>query len=144
MNADVKVSTIISADDHVIDGLNNLLVQLSPSESVDVNRLEKIIGSEISTIIVAKIDEKIVGMATVNIIQKLTSNKAELEDFVVDENQRGKGIAKILWNAVVEWANDNGAKYLEFTSRPSREAAQNFYKKMGAEIRETNFFRYKV
>lgn len=144
MNSDTKISIVSSADSRVVDGLNNLLVQLSPNESIDINRLEKIISSDTSGIIVAEIDGKIVGMATVNVIQKLTSNKAELEDFVVDEDQRGKGIAKTLWNAVIEWSKEKDVKYLEFTSRPSREAAQNFYKKMGAEIRDTNFFRYKI
>lgn len=144
MDGSVSTSIINEVSDEIVAELNNLLVQLSPNDSVDTNRLENIINSDTCDIIVAKIDEQIVGMATVNVIQKLMSNKAELEDFVVDASQRGKGIAKILWGAVIEWSKDKDVKYLEFTSRPSREAAQNFYKKMGAEVRDTNFFRYKV
>lgn len=144
MDQSVRIATVDEINAEIIAKLNNLLVQLSPDESVDSNRLEKIIKSDSCDVIIAKIDQQIVGMATVNVIQKLSSNKAELEDFVVDENQRGKGIAKILWDAVLEWSRDNDVKYLEFTSRSSRVAAQNFYKKMGAEIRDTNFFRYKI
>ncbi|MEK9196427.1 MAG: GNAT family N-acetyltransferase [Patescibacteria group bacterium] len=140
----ITVESISDSSVETVDQLNNVLVQLSAESAVSAPRLQKIIESETADIIIAKDGEKIVGMATVNIIQKLASSKAELEDFVVDSDQRGKGIADKLWLAMVEWCKAKDVKEIEFTSRASRTAAQKFYAKMGAEIRETNVFRYKI
>lgn len=146
MSTDSQIQTAVigqgSAD--IAEQLNDLLVQLSPESKVDQGRLEQIINSQTAGIIVAKDGEKIVGMATVNVIQKLAEAKAELEDFVVDTDQRGKGVAGVLWDRVIDWCRQKEVGVLEFTSRPSREAAQRFYSKVGAEIRDTNFFRYKI
>jgi ribosomal protein S18 acetylase RimI-like enzyme len=39
-------------------------------------------------------------------------------------------------------AEGAGAKTVELTSRPSREAANRLYRRLGFEIRETNVYRY--
>ncbi|OGL31362.1 hypothetical protein A3F37_03295 [Candidatus Saccharibacteria bacterium RIFCSPHIGHO2_12_FULL_41_12] len=143
-NSNVQTGVVADSSVETIQQLNYVLTQLSSGTKVDEARLKKIIESDTADIIVAKVDGKIVGMATINVIQKLASAKAELEDFVVDSGQRGSGVAGILWEALVEWCKSKGVENLEFTSRSSREAAQRFYAKMGAEIRDTNFFRYKI
>lgn len=143
-NSSITVETISDSSVETVDQLNNILIQLSAESIVSAPRLQKIIESGTADIIVAKDGEKIVGMATVNIIQKLASSKAELEDFVVDAEQRGKGIADKLWLAMVDWCKSKNVSEIEFTSRATRTAAQKFYAKMGAEIRETNVFRYKI
>ena len=35
-----------------------------------------------------------------------------------------------------------GAKTIDLTSRPSREAANRLYQRLGFEMRETNVYRY--
>ncbi len=146
MSTDSQIQTAVieQGSAEIAEQLNDLLIQLSPESKVDQARLEQIVGSDTSGIIVAKEGEKIIGMATLNVIQKLAESKAELEDFVVDADQRGKGVASILWDSVIDWCRQHKVENLEFTSRPTREAAQKFYSKMGAEIRDTNFFRYKI
>lgn len=146
MSTDFQIQTMVIDQEsaEIAEQLNDLLVQLSPESKVDQGRLEQIVSSDTAGIIVAKDGEKIVGMATVNVIQKLAESKAELEDFVVDADQRGKGVASILWDSVIDWCRQKEVVNLEFTSRPARQAAQRFYSKMGAEIRDTNFFRYKI
>jgi GNAT superfamily N-acetyltransferase len=83
----------------------------------------------------------IIGIATLSLTLGAGSKRnAWMEDFIVAPEAQGKGIGSILWNAALDWCQTKKAKKLNFTSRPSREAAQAFYLKRGARIRETNYF----
>ena len=73
-----------------------------------------------------------------------TGIKAWIEDVVVDENARGKGVGKILMNHAMEEARSLGAKSLDLTSRSSREAANKLYQAIGFQERETNVYRYST
>ena len=42
----------------------------------------------------------------------------------------------------MEQADKLGAKAVDLTSRPSREAANQLYQSIGFEIRKTNVYRY--
>jgi hypothetical protein len=56
----------------------------------------------------------------------------------------GKGVGKILMNHAMEEARSLGAKSLDLTSRPSREAANKLYQAIGFQERETNVYRYST
>jgi ribosomal protein S18 acetylase RimI-like enzyme len=73
-----------------------------------------------------------------------TGTKAWIEDVVVDERARGKGVGKELMNHALNVAKELGAKSADLTSRPSREAANKLYQAIGFEGRETNVYRYKT
>lgn len=89
--------------------------------------------------------DQILGMATVSVVFGAGIGKnAYLEDFVVDNAARGKGIGSLLFQAYEDWAKEKGCKNLEFTCGHGRETAQSFYKTHGAEIYDTNFFRKKL
>ena len=89
--------------------------------------------------------DQILGMATISVIFGAGIGKnAYLEDFVVDQSARGKGIGNLLFNAYEDWAREKGCKNLEFTCGQGREAAQQFYRDHGAATYDTNFFRKKL
>ncbi len=69
---------------------------------------------------------------------------AYLEDFVVDSTVRTKGVGSALWDEMLKWAAEKGCSKMEFTCGHGREVAQAFYKKHGAEIYDTNFFRVEL
>lgn len=90
-------------------------------------------------------DGRIVGIATLSIVFGVGAGKtAYLNDFVVDPSIQGAGIGGKVWDAMIDWCKNNGASSLEFTSSPSKEAAQHFYAKKGAEVRQTNFFKKTI
>ena len=67
--------------------------------------------------------------------------KAWIEDVVVNDKARGKGVATaLIWHAL-NLARENGAEKVDLSSRPWREAANNLYLKFGFEKRETNMYR---
>lgn len=96
--------------------------------------------------IVARDDGQIVGSATLSVLIKALSGErvAYLEEFAVSPQAQGKGVGGKIWDEMLAWCRDNGLPKMEFTSKPSRVAAQNFYLKRGAVIRETNVFRVVI
>ena len=63
---------------------------------------------------------------------------------MVDETARGQGVAEALNRVAIERARATGAVSVDLTSRPSREAANRLYKRIGFEARETNVYRYSI
>jgi ribosomal protein S18 acetylase RimI-like enzyme len=70
--------------------------------------------------------------------------KAWIEDVVVDDAARGHGVGELLNRAALAKAAQRGAKAVSLTSRPSREAANRLYQRIGFTIRETNVYRYDI
>ncbi len=67
--------------------------------------------------------------------------RAWVEDVVVDEGARGQGAGQSLVVAAIEHAQKIGARTVDLTSRPSREAANRLYQRAGFQLRETNVYR---
>jgi len=103
--------------------------------------LEAVIAAENQTLLLARLDGKVVGMATLALlVGPIAGRKIYLDDFVADPTIQGRGVGSQLWDAIIDWGREQGALKLEFTSRPEREAAQQFYLKKGAVVRSTNAF----
>lgn len=86
----------------------------------------------------------IVGMATLAPVIKPSRREGRIEDVVVDEKYRGKGIARELCVRLLEHAKAIRFTHVELTSAPHREAANQLYLKLGFEKRDTNVYRFKL
>ena len=73
-----------------------------------------------------------------------TGVRAWIEDVVVDTEARGMGIGQALNEYAIQIAEQAGAKTIDLTSRPSREAANRLYQRLGFVARETNVYRYTI
>jgi len=73
-----------------------------------------------------------------------SGQRAWIEDVVVHEDARGLGIGESLTLAAVNEARERGVRSIDLTSRPSREAANALYQKLGFERRETNVYRFVI
>jgi ribosomal protein S18 acetylase RimI-like enzyme len=70
--------------------------------------------------------------------------RAWIEDVVVDSEARGHGVGEALNKAAIAEAQSRGAITVELTSRPSREAANRLYQRLGFVARDTNVYRYTL
>jgi ribosomal protein S18 acetylase RimI-like enzyme len=61
---------------------------------------------------------------------------------VVSEETRGQGAGRKLTEAAIEFARNNGACTVDLTSRPTRQAANRLYQRVGFEQRNTNVYRF--
>jgi ribosomal protein S18 acetylase RimI-like enzyme len=89
-------------------------------------------------------DGPIVGMLTLVVFRLPTGVRAWIEDVVTDGNLRGRGTASALIKAAIDLASSAGARTVDLTSRPSREAANRLYVRVGFKLRETNVYRYSL
>ncbi|KAI9308230.1 acyl-CoA N-acyltransferase [Cunninghamella echinulata] len=89
-------------------------------------------------------DTKVIGTATLGIIHCISGIRGHIEDVVVDEKWRGKGVGKLLLEKAISTAVQyHKVRTLDLTSRPDRVAANGLYKKMGFIQRDTNVYRYQ-
>jgi len=93
-------------------------------------------------LLVARLDGRIVGSLTLALFRIPTGMRAWIEDVVVDEAARGHGVGDALNRAALEIAAERGARTVDLTSRPSREAANRLYRRLGFQPRETNVYRF--
>jgi ribosomal protein S18 acetylase RimI-like enzyme len=136
--------------DELVAAVGRLVGQLSTSSAPPTRaELEAIVTSPATTLIVARGEPvdggpegTIVGMLTLATFRIPTGVRAWIEDVVVDESARGQGIGEALVMEAVARVAAAGAKTVDLTSRPSREAANRLYRRLGFQTRETNVYRY--
>ncbi len=126
--------------------VRELLIQLSRSgkDKGEISRewFEDIVNSPWHELLVAEDEGRVIGMAALSVMMGPgISKNAYLEDFVVDSECRTGGVGSALWDEMLTWGREKGCKRMEFTCGNGREVAQAFYKKHGAEVYDTNFFR---
>ncbi len=141
MTATVEIVEHPTAE--LVEALARLVPQLSSAPPPDAEALETIMAGG-STLFVARVDGSIVGSLTLVLYRIPTGLKAWIEDVVVDESARGHGVGEALNRAALDEARRHGAKAVSLTSRPSREAANRLYQRIGFSPRDTNVYRYDL
>ncbi|QTG74975.1 GNAT family N-acetyltransferase [Trueperella pecoris] len=125
------------------DAFARLTPQLSRSAiPMDIEQIEQMISQQSIDLLLFKDEGEIQGMLTLVTFTIPTGVRAWVEDVVVDDAARGKGAGRALVEAACDLAIQRGAKTVDLTSRPSREAANRLYQRCGFEARETNVYRY--
>ena len=143
--ANVEVEECFAVTDELVDAIRQLVPQLSSSSSPPSRaELEEIVASPATTLFVARHRGRIVGALTLVAFRIPTGVRTRIEDVVVDEAMRGRRVAESLSEAALERARRLGARSTDLTSRPSREAANRLYARMGFEQRESNVYRYTL
>jgi ribosomal protein S18 acetylase RimI-like enzyme len=102
--------------------------------------LEQLVKSNSTFLFLAE-EKEIVGTLTLIINQMPSGQKAWIEDVVVDEKARGKGVGRKLIEAAISFSKKKGIPKIDLTSRPERMAANNLYQKLGFVKRKTNVYR---
>ena len=143
----IRTTEVIEVDEELIEAFVRLTPQLSSSSPPPgADELAAIVASPATVLFVAKdIDSGgIVGTLTLALFRIPTGLRAWIEDVVVDDSVRGRGVGAALTETAMERARREGAKTVDLTSRPSRKAANRLYKRVGFEQRETNVYRVKL
>ena len=139
----VVVDVVEAVDNELVDAWGRLLPQLSRSASpVTATVLQEIVHSSETSLLVARVDGLIVGSLTLASFPTPTGRRAWIEDVVVDEAARGRGIGEALTRAAVALARSLGARTVDLSSRPSRAAANRLYQRVGFQARDTTVYRY--
>jgi ribosomal protein S18 acetylase RimI-like enzyme len=138
----IAVEAAASVNDDLVAAVGRLIPQLSSSSApTSRDALERMVADPGTTLFVAWDEGRVVGMLTLITFEIPTAVRSWIEDVVVDETARGQGVAASLVQAALERAEAQGARTVDLTSRPDREAANRLYVRMGFETRVTNVYR---
>ncbi len=144
----MKIEEVNEVTDEIVRAFERLVPQLSSSNPPPLRReLIEIVTSPATILFIARDSDRnneIVGALALAVFRIPTGLRAWIEDVVVDTDARGKGCGEALCRVALERARQAGATTVDLTSRPSREAANRLYQRVGFERRETNVYRYRV
>lgn len=143
----VEVSVASEVTDEIVAAFAHLIPQLSSSSPAPTKEfLQSIASHEACHLLLARDTEtgQIYGSLTLVVFPIPTAVRAWIEDVVVDDAARGQGAGAALNSFALELARSLGAKTVDLTSRPSREAANRLYQRLGFELRQTNCYRYDL
>ena len=143
MAVEVAEATQVTAE--LVEAFERLTPQLSSSNPPpSAEALQAVATADATRLLVARAEGAIVGSLTLVLVRIPTGLRAIIEDVVVDEQSRGQGVGRALNEVALELARDAGAVTVDLTSRPSREAANRLYLRLGFVIRDTNVYRYTL
>ena len=147
-SASVEVVVATEATDEMVAAFARLLPQLSSSATpFDKSTLAEIISAPSSSVLLARdtsSGREIIGTLTLVVFRIPTATRAWIEDVVVDSGARGRGVGERLTQEEIHLATERGARTIELTSRPSREAARRLYERLGFTVRDTGVYRYDI
>lgn len=142
----VTVEIATEVTDELVEAFARLIPQLSRSSpNPDASVLGEIVASPATHLLVARDDDgTALGSLTLVLFRIPTGLRGWIEDVVVDDAARGRGVGEALNRHAIEVAAQHGARSVDLTSRPSREAANRLYRRLGFEPRDTNVWRYDL
>jgi ribosomal protein S18 acetylase RimI-like enzyme len=149
----VSVEEATDVTPALLEALAHLVPQLSQSAApVGDTELAEMVASPATRLLVARLPPAagsgdtagaIVGTLTLVLFRIPTGVRGWIEDVIVDEAARGMGVGEALTAEAIRLAGDAGARSLDLTSRPSRQAAHRLYSKLGFEVRDTSVYRHQ-
>ncbi|PBD02394.1 acetyltransferase (GNAT) family protein [Streptomyces sp. Ag82_O1-15] len=142
---DVRVEIIRETSQGLVDAFSRLLPQLSSTaKPLDHDAIDRMVNCDANTLLVARTPDAIVGTLTLVLLPLPSGLRARVEDVVVDGAARGQGVAGLLTQEALRIAREAGARTVDLTSRPDREAANRLYERLGFQVRQSTVYRFQI
>ena len=142
----IRIEEARAVSSELVDALARLVPQVSTSARPPTeDEIATIVSSPVTRLFLARDEDgSIVGTLTLVVFRIPTGVGAWIEDVVVDERARRRGVGEALMAEAIRLAEESGALHVNLTSRPTREAANRLYRRLGFEQRETNVYRLRL
>ena len=145
VESSVDIRVVTEVTNEVVAAFERLIPQLSSSNPPpSKEQLTGIVESDACRLLLATEGDRVLGSLTLVLFPIPTGIRAWIEDVVVDGDARGKGVGAGLNQEAIEIARQAGATTIDLTSRPTREAANRLYQRLGFKLRDTNVYRYQL
>lgn len=147
MMEEFEITELNIVDVQSLSGVQKLLSQVASASVITDTELAEIVSGPTTKLLVARAcggSRSIEGMLTIVVFRIPSGLRVWIEDVVVDNASRRRGIAEALNRAAIDYATAIGARTVDLTSRPSRVAANQLYQKLGFQHRETNVYRLEL
>lgn len=139
----MRIAELTSLSDAQVSDILALMRELDPEIAVTSALLKRAFESAGTHFFAALEDDgHVMGCATLCIFDSPTGRKASVEDVVVSSSCRGRGIGRQLVETIIDYARCELAPVeIHLTSRPHRVAANQLYRSLGFQQKETNVYR---
>jgi ribosomal protein S18 acetylase RimI-like enzyme len=139
----MEIVEATEASPSLVEAFARLIPQLSSSNPPPTQgELAEIIAAPATRLLLARDDDgTILGALTLALFRIPTGLRAWIEDVVVDDAARGRGVGDLITREALARPKAAGATTVDLTSRPSREAANRLYQRIGFQARDTNVYR---
>lgn len=123
-----------------------LMAELDPSVPATAEKVKRAVEAPGTHFFAAMDgDGHIAGCASLCVFDSPTGRKASVEDVVVGSAFRGRGLGRALMECLIGFARTELVDVdLQLTSRPHRIAANELYRSLGFERRETNAYKLRI
>jgi len=139
----IGVEVLEQVTDEAVEAFGQLIPQVSRSaKPLDAASLARLVSSPAVTVLIARGNRRIIGSLTLAMFPTPTGLRAWIEDVIVDESARGQGVGGLLTQKALQLARDAGARTVDLTTRPTRQAAGRLYEREGFQQRDTRVYRY--
>lgn len=141
----IRTELVSRTSAELTEAFQRLLPQLSDHPPMDVaEHLRRVLACDANRLLVAR-DElgRIIGTLTLVIFAIPSGTRAWVEDVVVDEEARGRGVGSTLILDAVALALAEGVKSIDLISRPFRIEANRLYERLGFVVRDSKLFRFE-
>jgi ribosomal protein S18 acetylase RimI-like enzyme len=143
----IEVLEVTSWSEEVLQAINKLLTQLTSTHlNFSENVYKDMLSSDNSTLIIARDKShggEIIGTLSYATFLVPTGLNFRIEDVVVDQKARGRGIGRKLMEYAIEKGQKMKADKIDLTSTETRIAANQLYISLGFKIKDTNVYRYE-
>jgi ribosomal protein S18 acetylase RimI-like enzyme len=140
----VNIVRVTEIDDDIVTAFARLVPQLSTTARPPTrDSLAALVGSPGATLLLAR-DPDIVGTATLTLYRIPTGTNARIDDVIVDQASRRRGIGEALTVEAIRIARAANARAVSLTSRPDREEANRLYQRLGFVRIDTNVYRFPL
>jgi ribosomal protein S18 acetylase RimI-like enzyme len=139
----ITVSRLEVASDAAVKDINLLLPQVRSDPSQQRGSLvdlKEIVENNWTSMIVVRDGARIIGMATVHIVNNMGKRLAHVDDVVISDAYRRQGLGTKLMAELISVAKSRGVSQIRLTSRSARVAANKLYQQIGFKIGNTNVF----
>jgi ribosomal protein S18 acetylase RimI-like enzyme len=142
----MQIEQVTAINEELYEAFQRLIPQLTRTNPPPTREhMDSLVRSESSILLIARMDVNnlIVGAGCLSVYRVPTGMHAIIEDVIVEESARGRGIGETLIRKLLELARQKGANGVALTSNPNRISANRLYQRIGFACRETNAYFYK-
>jgi ribosomal protein S18 acetylase RimI-like enzyme len=140
----VDISRVSAVDDDLVAAFARLMPLLNDSARPPTHDELADIVANGHLFVARESTAGIIGVLTLNVYRVPTGLSARIDDVIVATEARGRGVGEALTRAAIDHARAAGARAVNLTSHPRREAANRLYQRIGFERRDTNVYVYKL
>lgn len=138
----MEIIEVSRVTDELIESIAKLLPQLTQKPIPAKETIADIVACPTTILLTATENGSIIGMLTLVLYRTPSALRSRIEDMVVDNPSRGKGIGQAMVRHAIDIARDKKAICVDLTSEPRRKSAHRIYENIGFEKHETNVYRY--